>query len=148
MKNPTNSFRETNLVLKSSYKNHKLKLWWVGARERKKSIFCTVYFVRRNFLNICVLSQCTVYWIHFQNIHTFTYQKTLLYTLLLLVFKIVKSLQFFLNMKSKWHIRVGKFYLIKILWNKKLCGGIITNETTLHNIVLNSRKKPRSCFKK
>ena len=30
---------------------------------------------------------------HFQNIHTFTYQKTLLHTLLLLVFKIVESLQ-------------------------------------------------------
>ena len=30
---------------------------------------------------------------HFQNIHTFTYQKALLYTLLLLVFKVVESLQ-------------------------------------------------------
>ena len=61
--------------------------WWVGPRERKKEgIFCAVYFVRRN---ICVLSQCIVYWIHFQNIHIFI----LLYTLLLLVFKILQSLQ-------------------------------------------------------
>ena len=41
---------------------------------------------------ICVLSQCIVYWIHFQNMHTFTYQKTLLHTLLLLVCKIVSRL--------------------------------------------------------
>ena len=34
---------------------------------------------------------------HFENIHTFTYQKTLLHTLLLLVFKIVENLQYILN---------------------------------------------------
>ena len=37
--------------------------------------------------------QYIVYWIHFQNIHNSTYQKTLLHTLLLLVFKIIESLQ-------------------------------------------------------
>ena len=76
-----------------SYKNRKLnvKLWWVGAYERKK----------RAFLNICVLSQCIVYRIYFQNIHSFTYQKTLLHTLLLLVFKIVKYLQCILKCNNK-----------------------------------------------
>ena len=68
----------------SSYTNRKLKLklWWVGAHERKVRAF--LYFFYRLFcpkefffFNICVLFQCTVYWIHFQNIHTFTYQKTL-----------------------------------------------------------------------
>ena len=29
------------------------------------------------FVNICVLSQCVLYWINFQNIYTFTYRKTL-----------------------------------------------------------------------
>ena len=84
----------------SSYKNRKLKvkLWWVGGRKRKEGIFCTVYFVRRNFFKICVLSHCKVYWIHFQNIHIFTYQKTLLHTLLLLVSKIVESLQCILKL--------------------------------------------------
>ena len=52
MKNPTHNFRETNLSLCFSwYKNRKLKvkLWWVGEKERKKrAFFCTVYFVRRN----------------------------------------------------------------------------------------------------
>ena len=42
---------------------------------KNQGIFGTVYFVRNTFLNICVLSQCIVYRIHFQNIHTFTYQK-------------------------------------------------------------------------
>ena len=59
-----------------------------------------------NFFKNFVLSQCIVYWIHFQtihtfivywirfqSIHTFTYQKTLLYTLLLLFSKIVESLR-------------------------------------------------------
>ena len=32
-----------------------------------------------NFFDICVLPQCIVHGKHFQNIHTFTYQKTLLH---------------------------------------------------------------------
>ena len=44
------------------------------------------------FFNICVLSQCIVYWIHFQNVHTFTYQKTLLHTLFCLFLKWKKKL--------------------------------------------------------
>ena len=77
----------------SSYKNRKLKvkLWWVGARERKKRasflpffylfiyLFIYLFFDQRKFFNICVLSQCIVEWIHFQNINAFTYQKTLLH---------------------------------------------------------------------
>ena len=84
----------------SSCKNRKLKvkLWWVDARERKKRA-CFVPFILPEgyFFNIYVLSPCIVYWIHFRNIHTFAYQKTLLHTLLLFVFKIVKSLQCILN---------------------------------------------------
>ena len=78
----------------SSYKNNKLNvnLWWVGAWERKKEgLFLPFILSQGNFFNIVVLSQCIVYWIYFQNIHTFTYQKALLHTLLLLVFKIVKA---------------------------------------------------------
>ena len=45
---------------------------------------------RGHFLHIFVLYQCIVYRIHFQNIHAFAYQKTLLHTL---VFEIVESLQ-------------------------------------------------------
>ena len=80
----------------------KVKLWWVGgsSRKKKEGIFCTVCFVRRKFfLTFLLTSQFIVYWIHFQNIHihTFTYQKTLLHTLLLFIFKISKSLQCILN---------------------------------------------------
>ena len=83
----------------SSYKNRKLKvkLWWVGARERKKRAFFVPFILSEgNFFNICVLSQCIVYWIHFQNIHTFTYFVTF-HKLLLLAFKTVESLQCILN---------------------------------------------------
>ena len=78
----------------SSYKNCKLKvkLWWVGACERKKRAFF-VPLTEGNFFNISVLSQCLVYWTHSQNIHTSTYKKILLHALSLVVFKIIKSLQ-------------------------------------------------------
>ena len=79
----------------SSHKNRKLKvnLWQVGAHERiKKAIFVPLIFSKMIFFKICILCQFTVNWIHFQNIHTFTYQKTLLHKLLLLVFKFVEIL--------------------------------------------------------
>ena len=78
-----------------------------SSQKKKEGIFCTVDFVRRKlFFNICVLSQCIVYWTNFQNRHTFTYQKTLLHTLLLLFFKIIESLQCILKDTLKayfWH---------------------------------------------
>ena len=76
--NPTHSFRGTNLVLqlvKESQIKSKTVLSW-RLWKKKKGIFCTNNFVRRDFFKIYVLSQCLVYWIHFQNIHIFTYQKT------------------------------------------------------------------------
>ena len=60
-----------------------------SSRKKKEGIFRTVYFVRRKkFLTFCFI----------QNINTFAYQKTLLHTLLLLVFKIVEILQCILNL--------------------------------------------------
>ena len=88
-----------------SYKNRKLKvkLWWVGARERKMREFFVPFILSEgNFFEICVLSQCIVYWIHFQNISTLTYEKTILHTLLLLVFKIVESLQSILKSNFRY----------------------------------------------
>ena len=82
MENPTVLERRT--LCFSSCKNRKLKvkLWWVGARERNKRAFFVPFILSEdNFLNIFVLSQFVVYGINFQNIHTFTYQKTLLHTL-------------------------------------------------------------------
>ena len=83
-KNLTHSFTEMNIV-------HQL-IW--GSRswsslKKKEDMFCTVYF--EFFFDICVLPQCTVYWIQFQNIHTFTYQKTLIHTLFDLFLKSLKA---------------------------------------------------------
>ena len=63
------------------------------ATEKRGHFLYRLFCQEEILLKICVLSQCIVYWIHFQNMHTFTYQKTLFHTLLLLVFKIVKSFQ-------------------------------------------------------
>ena len=80
-----NTVLETDTVLEkwaicfNWYKNCelKVKLSRVGAHERKKNApFVRFILSERNFLNILVLSQCIVYWMHFQNIDTFTYQKT------------------------------------------------------------------------
>ena len=46
------------------------------------------------------MAQCIAYWINFLNIYSFTYQKTLLRTLLLLFLKIVESLQCILKGKN------------------------------------------------
>ena len=61
--------------------------------SRKKRAFLYRLFCPKGIFLRFVLSQCIVYWIHSQNIHTFTYQEILLHTLLLFVFEIVESLQ-------------------------------------------------------
>ena len=61
----------------------------------QKSAFFVAFILFEG--NFCDLSQCIVYWRHLQNIHTFKYQKALLHTVLLLIFKIVESLQCILN---------------------------------------------------
>ena len=93
--NPIHSLKETNVRF-VSYKDRKfkVKLWQVWSCETKNRAFFVPFILsEKNFLNICVLSQSIVHWIHFQNIHTFTYQKTLLYTFLLLVFKVLEIFQ-------------------------------------------------------
>ena len=47
MENPTQSFRETNLVEGSKIKNKTVMSW--STRKKKEGIFCTVYFARRKF---------------------------------------------------------------------------------------------------
>ena len=108
---------ETQTLRFSSYKyrKFKVKLWWVGARERRKrTLFLLLILSNKIFFSIYILSQRIVYWMHFQNIHSFTYQKTLLHTILLLVFEIAESLQCFLNItagKITPHLKFVKFML-------------------------------------
>ena len=77
-----------------SYKNCKLKIkvWWVRGRKKEKRAFFLSFILSEGiFFKICVLPQRQVYWIHFQNIYTFTYQKTLLHTPLRLFLKLLKA---------------------------------------------------------
>ena len=70
-------------------------------RKKNGGIFVPFILSEEILTNICVLSQCIAYWINFQNICTFTYQKlfnipiSLLITLytFLFIFKIVESHQ-------------------------------------------------------
>ena len=84
MENPTHSFREMTLVFQLVWELRvKSKTVMSWARERKESAFSATFILPDvNLFNICVLSQCIVYWINFQNIYAFTYQKTLLHALL------------------------------------------------------------------
>ena len=87
---------ERQTLCLSLYKSRtlKLKLQWVGARERKRGHFLSrLFYLKEAFFKIWVISQCIVHWIHFQNIHAFTYKKTLLHAILLLVFKIFENLK-------------------------------------------------------
>ena len=64
-----------------------------SSKKNKQDIFWTAFIVWRNLFDICILSQCIVYWIHFHNIHTFIYQKTLLHTICCLFLKSFEILQ-------------------------------------------------------
>ena len=67
-----------------------------SVKSEKSAFFSNIYFALRKFLQrLRFISMYRVieYWIKFQNIFIFTYQKALLHALLLLVFKIVDSLQ-------------------------------------------------------
>ena len=94
------TFLERRTLCYRSYKNRKLrvKLRWVGARKRKKRIFFVPFILSEgNFFNIYILCQYIVYWIQFQNIHTFKYQRTLLHTLFCLFLKSSKAFIIFLT---------------------------------------------------
>ena len=80
--------------IKTLIKMERNQKWKIQKWKKKRGHFLYCLFCPKDFFfNICVLSQFIVYWVHFQNIHTFTYQKILLHTLFLLVFEIVESLQ-------------------------------------------------------
>ena len=59
--------------------------------KKKKAFFIPLILSEAIFFNIFVLSQCIVYWINFQNIHSCSYQKPLLYTLFCLFFKLSQA---------------------------------------------------------
>ena len=88
------TFLERRTLCYRSYKNRKLrvKLRWVGARKRKKTVFFVPFILSEgNFFNIYILCQHIVYWIHFQNIYIFKYQRALLHTFFCLFLKSSKA---------------------------------------------------------
>ena len=102
---------EMNLVLHLIYEikiKSKTVMSW-SQRKKNEGIFCTFYFILKgNCFNICVLFQCITYLIH-----NFTYQKALLHTPLLLVFKIIESFKCILNvsplmMSNQFFIAIWK----------------------------------------
>ena len=105
MENTPHSFRETNLVFQFIWElqiKSKAVMGW-RSKKKQRAFFVTSILPKGHFFNICVLSQCIVYWIHFQNIHTFTYQKALLHTLFYLFLKSLKTVSVPLN-------RLGDFF--------------------------------------
>ena len=45
------------------------------AKGKRRHFLYRLFCPKEIFFKICVLSQCILYWIHVQNLHTFTYQK-------------------------------------------------------------------------
>ena len=61
------------------------------AKDKRRHFLYRLFCQKEIFFKICVLSQCIVYWTHFQNTHTFAYQKALLQTSFCLFLKSSKA---------------------------------------------------------
>ena len=101
LENPTHTLERWTLCFSSRKDRElKVKLWWVGARERKMSAFLyCLFYPKEIFVSLRFIS---MYSVLNKLSDTFTYQKTLLHTLLLLVFKMIESLQCILNPEMKY----------------------------------------------
>ena len=77
---------------------------WSSQNKKKRAFFVPFILSARNFLNICVLSQCIVYGVHFQNIHTFIHQKTLLIHFCCLFLKLLKPFSVSVSIGGSMHI--------------------------------------------
>ena len=115
-KNENWKWKNTHTVLKrwtlrfSWYKNCqlKVKLWWVGARERKRNcIFWKAFYSTEFFKYFCFVSMYSVLNKLSEYItYTFKYQKALPHTLLFccLFLKSSKSLQCILKQSQFWEL--------------------------------------------
>ena len=84
-------------------------------KEKNRAFFVPFILSKGIFFDVCVLSQYVVYWIHFQNIHTFIYQKALLHTLFALFLKSVGSLQSILNnLHLLYFIEKRKLFFLRL----------------------------------
>ena len=105
MANPTNSFRETNIVLQliqeSQIKSKTNEFELV--KEKRGHILYEFILSERNLFNICAIPQCIVYRIQFQNIYTFTYQKDITSNILFvcLLLKLSKAVSLYLRVTPR-----------------------------------------------
>ena len=94
-------------------------------KEKRRTFLYRLFYRKGSLLRLIFISQCIVYWIHFQNIHPVTYQETLLHIL----FKIVKTFSVSLSKNnvtvsfiSKWKPKAkslfSNFFSHKILMNR------------------------------
>ena len=94
IENSTHNFRETNPVLqliKELQIKSKTVISW-SSQKNREGFFLTFILSEWNFFDIYFLSQCIAYWIHFQNIDTFIYQKALIHILFCLFLKSLEAL--------------------------------------------------------
>ena len=91
MKYPKRSFTETNLLLQliqELQNKSKAVVSW-SSLKKKRAFLYRLFCPEKIFLTLC-LSQCIVYWIHFQNIQYFYISKNITSYTFLLVVKIVE----------------------------------------------------------
>ena len=72
------------------------------ANETREHFLYRLFYPKEYFFNTCVTSQRKVHRIHFQNIHTFTYQKTFLHAHLCLFLKSLKTFSVSLIKSNKF----------------------------------------------
>ena len=99
MENSTHSFRKTNFVLRllqeSRIKKSKTVMSW-RSRKKKEGAFCTAYFVRKKFYQHLYFFSMYSVLNKLSKIHILLHTKKTV----LLIFKIVESLQCILKSKS------------------------------------------------
>ena len=110
-------------MCRSLYKNCELtvKLWWGGAREKKKCIYSNVYFFYFLFIfffwHLCFISMYSIYDKLSKYIY-FHIPKSIISYTFLLVFKMVKGLQCILTGKVIKGLLMS--YNWKILWQMEV----------------------------
>ena len=106
----------------SSYRNCelKVKVWWVGARERKNRIFCNVYLLRIIFFfNFFFISMYIVLNKLSEGMYTFTYQKFYFIHFCCLFLKLSKTFSASLTANpTKWSNTLKQFVgsYLRIVW--------------------------------
>ena len=104
--------------------------WSLRKKKRGHFLYRFSFVQKEIFFNVCVLSQLVVNWMHFQNIHSFTYQERLLDTLCMIL---KLSRVFSVSLSSSNNII--KTLSIKVKNKKALLLDLQTPSSTARNCV-------------